>query len=125
MKTPEQFYILRFITGVFEAGFFPGIVLYFTSWFPASRRGRIMGLFMSAIPISGVLGSPLSGWMMESFAGHGGMAGWQWMFLLQGLPTVALGLLVYVLLKDGIAQAKWLNDQEKSLLLAELEKDEK
>ena len=125
VKTPEQFYILRFITGVFEAGFFPGIVLYFTSWFPASRRGRIMGLFMSAIPISGVLGSPLSGWMMESFAGHGGMAGWQWMFLLQGLPTVALGLLVYVLLNDGIAQAKWLNDQEKSLLLAELEKDEK
>ncbi len=125
VKTPEQFYILRFITGVFEAGFFPGIVLYFTSWFPASRRGRIMGLFMSAIPISGVLGSPLSGWMMEAFAGHGGMAGWQWMFLLQGVPTVLLGFLVYVLLNDGIAQAKWLNDEEKALLTAELEKDEK
>ena len=125
VKTPEQFYILRFITGVFEAGFFPGIVLYFTSWFPASRRGRIMGLFMSAIPISGVLGSPLSGWMMQSFAGQGGMAGWQWMFLLQGVPTVLLGLLVYVMLNDGIAQATWLDDEEKALLTAELEKDEK
>ena len=124
VKTPEQFYILRFITGVFEAGFFPGIVLYFTSWFPASRRGRIMGLFMSAIPISGVLGSPLSGWMMEAFAGHGGMAGWQWMFLLQGVPTVLLGFLVYVLLNDGIAQAKWLSGEEKALLSAELAKDE-
>lgn len=125
VKTPEAFYTLRFITGVFEAGFFPGIVLYFTNWYPASRRGRIMGLFMSAIPISGVLGSPLSGWMMQSFAGQGGLAGWQWMFLLQGIPTVALGLLVYVMLNDGIAQATWLDDDEKRMLLAELDKDEK
>lgn len=125
VKTPEAFYTLRFITGVFEAGFFPGIVLYFTNWFPASRRGRIMGLFMSAIPISGVLGSPLSGWMMQSFAGQGGLAGWQWMFLLQGIPTVLLGFLVYVLLNDGIAQAKWLSGEEKQMLLAELEKDDK
>lgn len=125
VKTPEAFYTLRFITGVFEAGFFPGIVLYFTNWFPASRRGRIMGLFMSAIPISGLLGSPLSGWMMQSFAGQGGLAGWQWMFLLQGIPTVLLGVLVYVLLNDSIAQAKWLSADEKQMLLAELEKDEK
>uniref|UniRef100_Q47E69 Putative tartrate transporter n=1 Tax=Dechloromonas aromatica (strain RCB) TaxID=159087 RepID=Q47E69_DECAR len=125
VKTPEAFYTLRFITGVFEAGFFPGIVLYFTNWFPASRRGRIMGLFMSAIPISGLLGSPLSGWMMQSFAGQGGLAGWQWMFLLQGIPTVLLGLLVYVMLNDGIAQAKWLSTDEKQMLIAELEKDEK
>lgn len=125
VKTPEAFYGLRFITGVFEAGFFPGIVLYFTGWYPSSRRGRIMGLFMSAIPISGVLGSPLSGWMMEFFSGHGGMAGWQWMFLLQGLPTVLLGLLVYILLNDGISTANWLSSEEKRLLLAELEADER
>jgi len=125
VKTPEAFYTLRFITGVFEAGFFPGIVLYFTNWFPASRRGRIMGLFMSAIPISGLLGSPLSGWMMQSFAGQGGLAGWQWMFLLQGIPTVLLGVLVYVLLNDSIAQAKWLSAEEKEMLTAELAKDEK
>jgi len=125
VKTPEAFYTLRFITGIFEAGFFPGIVLYFTNWFPASRRGRIMGLFMSAIPISGLLGSPLSGWMMQSFAGQGGLAGWQWMFLLQGIPTVLLGFLVYVLLNDNIAQAKWLSPIEKQMLIGELEKDEK
>jgi MFS family permease len=84
-----------------------------------------MGLFMSAIPISGLLGSPLSGWMMQSFAGHGGLAGWQWMFLLQGIPTVLLGFLVYVLLNDGIAQAKWLTTEEKQLLRADLDEDER
>jgi len=125
VTTPSAFYILRFITGMFEAGFFPGIVLYFTNWYPASRRGRIMGLFMSAIPISGLLGSPLSGWMMEFFADHHGLAGWQWMFLLQGIPTVVLGLLVYVLLNDGIQQAKWLSGEEKQLLLADLSDDER
>ena len=125
VKTPEAFYTLRFFTGTFEAGFFPGIVLYFTNWFPSSRRGRIMGLFMSAIPISGVLGGPLSGWMMEAFAGQGGLAGWQWMFLLQGIPTVLLGVLVYLLLNDGIRQAKWLSQEEKEVLLADLAEDER
>jgi MFS family permease len=84
-----------------------------------------MGLFMSAIPISGVLGSPLSGWMMQSFAGQSGLAGWQWMFLLQGLPTILLGFLAYVLLNDGIRQAKWLSEGEKNLLISELEEDER
>lgn len=125
VKTPGAFYALRFITGVFEAGFFPGIVLYFTNWFPASRRGRIMGLFMSAVPISGVLGSPLSGWMMQAFAHRGALSGWQWMFLLQGLPTVVLGLLVYVLLNDSIGSARWLTAEEKQQLITALEDDEK
>jgi D-galactonate transporter len=125
VTTPVQFYVLRFITGVFEAGFFPGIVLYFTNWFPAARRGQVMGLFMSAIPISGVLGSPLSGWMMVSFADKGGLSGWQWMFLLQGLPTILLGILAYFMLIDGIRQAKWLTPDEKQMLATELEKDEK
>lgn len=125
VTTPTEFYVLRFFTGVFEAGFFPGIVLYFTSWYPSARRGRVMGLFMSAIPISGVLGSPLSGWMMQSFSGLNGLAGWQWMFLLQGLPTVMLGLLVYVMLNDGIREAKWLEDNEKKLLLEALEEDDR
>lgn len=124
VTTPFQFYALRFITGVFEAGFFPGIVLYFTQWYPAARRGRIMGLFMSAIPISGVLGSPLSGWMMQAFANQGGLAGWQWMFLLQGLPTVLLGVMSYFLLNDGIRKAHWLSDQEKRLLQKALDDDE-
>lgn len=126
VSTPESFYILRFFTGVLEAGFFPGIVLYFTHWFPSARRGKIMGLFMSAIPISGVLGGPLSGWMLTYFAaGQGGLAGWQWMFLLQGLPTVLLGVMVYFILNDGISTASWLTQEEKGLMIAELESDEK
>lgn len=125
VTTPLSFYTLRFITGVFEAGFFPGIVLYFTHWYPADRRGRIMGLFMSAIPISGVLGSPLSGWMMQAFAGQSGLAGWQWMFLLQGLPTALLGVISYYILNDGLATAKWLSLEEKTLLQTALDEDEK
>jgi len=126
VTTPMSFYVLRFFTGIFEAGFFPGIVLYFTHWFSSSRRGRIMGLFMSAIPISGVLGGPLSGWMLSHFAaGQGGLAAWQWMFMLQGLPTVLLGVLVYFVLNDSIAQAKWLSAEEKEAMKEALEEDEK
>ncbi len=113
VKTPESFYALRFVTGVCEAGFFPGIVLYFTQWYPSSRRGRIMGLFMSAIPISGVIGSPLSGWMMEAFAGHAGLAGWQWMFLLQGIPTMVLGVVVLCVLNDGIGTGEMAERKRK------------
>ena len=97
----------------------------FTKWYPAPRRGRIMGLFMSAIPISGLLGSPLSGWMMQSFAGHSGLAGWQWMFLMQGIPTALLGLTAYLLLNDSIAQAGWLSADEKTLLQDALDDDER
>src|SRR5450830_118602 len=126
VTTPLEFYTLRFVTGIFEAGFFPGIVLYFTRWYPSARRGRVMGLFMSAIPISGVLGGPLSGWMLQHFAtGQVGLAAWQWLFLLQGLPTVALGIAVYSLLNDGIAQAKWLTHEEKRQLQAQLDEDER
>lgn len=94
VTTPTQFYTLRLFTGAAEAGFFPGVVLYLSQWFPTFRRGRIMALFMSAIPVSGLLGSPFSGWILNHFAaGQGGLAGWQWMFLLQGIPTVVLGAL--------------------------------
>lgn len=125
VTTPTSFYVLRFFTGVAEAGFFPGMVLYFTHWFPAEKRGQVMALFMSAIPVSGLIGGPLSGWMLEHFsAGQGGMAGWQWLFLLQGLPTVLLGVAVYFYLNDGIAQAKWLSADEKAGMLAALAADE-
>ena len=125
VSTPQSFYTLRFFTGVAEAGFFPGIVLYFTRWFPADKRGQVMALFMSAIPVSGVLGGPLSGWMLQHFAaGQGGLAGWQWLFLLQGLPTVLLGLGVYFYLNDGIAQARWLSAEEKTVMQQALIDDE-
>ena len=99
VRSSSDFYILRFLTGATEAGFFPGIVLYLTKWFPSTRRGRVMALFMSAIPLSGVLGGPFSGWILSHFAaGQGSLAAWQWLFLLQGVPTVLLGIgLLFVL----------------------------
>ncbi len=125
VSTPTSFYVLRFFTGVAEAGFFPGMVLYFTHWFPAHKRGQVMALFMSAIPVSGLIGGPLSGWMLAHFAtGQGGLAGWQWLFLLQGLPTVVLGVAVLVYLSDGLKQASWLSADEKSAMGAALEADE-
>lgn len=100
------------------------MVLYLSQWFPSFRRGRIMALFMSAIPVSGLLGSPFSGWILNHFAaGQGGMAGWQWMFLLQGIPTVILGALAYFLLNDNFAHAKWLSPQERALLEADQAED--
>jgi D-galactonate transporter len=126
VSTPLSFYVLRFFTGVAEAGFFPGMVLYFTHWFPSQKRGQVMALFMSAIPISGLIGGPLSGWMLAHFsAGQGGMMGWQWLFLLQGVPTVLLGIAVYFYLNDGISQAKWLNADEKRAMEDALAADEK
>ena len=126
VTTPLSFYVLRFFTGVAEAGFFPGMVLYFTHWFPSQKRGQVMALFMSAIPISGLIGGPLSGWMLAHFsAGQGGMMGWQWLFLLQGIPTVVLGVAVFLYLNDGIAQAKWLGDDEKRAMQGALDDDER
>jgi len=126
VTTPLEFYLLRFFTGVAEAGFFPGMVLYFTKWFPSHKRGQVMALFMSAIPVSGLIGGPLSGWMLSHFAdGQGGMAAWQWLFLLQGLPTVFLGLAALFYLNDGVAQASWLGTHEKAALQEELARDER
>ncbi len=120
VTTPSHFYGLRLLTGAAEAGFFPGVVLYLSQWFPTFRRGRIMALFMSAIPVSGLLGSPFSGWILNHFAaGQGGLAGWQWMFLLQGIPTVILGALAYFLLSDSFANAKWLTPHERAVLEAD------
>jgi len=125
VSTPVEFYVLRFFTGVAEAGFFPGMVLYFTKWFPAHKRGQVMALFMSAIPVSGLIGGPLSGWMLSHFsAGQGGMDGWQWLFLLQGIPTVLLGVAVLFYLNDSLAQAPWLTAEEKTAMQAALDEDE-
>ena len=125
VNSPTSFYVVRFFTGVAEAGFFPGMVLYFTHWFPTQKRGQVMALFMSAIPISGLIGGPLSGWMLSHFSvGQGGLAGWQWLFLLQGVPTVLLGAGIFFYLNDGIASAKWLSAEEKSAMQAALAADE-
>ena len=125
VKTPMQFYIARFLLGVFEAGFFPGIILYLTFWYPSGRRGRIIALFMSAIAIAGIIGGPLSGWIMNDLAGTNGWKGWQWMFLLEGLPTIVLGVLVLIILDDHPDDAKWLTAREKEILDHNLEEDQR
>ncbi|MDR3528396.1 MAG: MFS transporter, partial [Rhizomicrobium sp.] len=124
VRDAQSFYILRFLTGATEAGFFPGIVLYLTLWFPVAKRGQIMALFMSAIPLSGVLGSPFSGWILAHFSHQQTMfAAWQWLFLLQGLPTIVLGLGVLFLLSDGVGSARWLSEADRATLAAALAAD--
>jgi D-galactonate transporter len=122
-SSPATFYLLRFLLGVAEAGFFPGVVLYLTYWYPARRRARIVALFMSGVAVAGVLGGPLSGWIMRAFAGTGGLHGWQWLFLLEGLPSIALGIWTLFYLDDGIRSARWLDEDEKARLKAALAED--
>lgn len=123
--SPTSFYVLRFLLGVAEAGFFPGIILYLTYWYPARRRARIVALFMTAIALSGVVGGPFSGWIMQAFVGINGWAGWQWLFLLEGIPSVIMGVWVYFYLDDSIRHAKWLSEDEKQLLESEISSDQK
>lgn len=113
VKTPTQFYVARFFLGVFEAGLFPGAILYFTYWFPEERRGRIIGLFMSGGLIGNVLAGPISGATMKYLDGVGGLGGWQWLYLTQGLPAVILGFVAYWWLCDTPREAHWLNAEEK------------
>ncbi len=116
VKTELQFYVLRFLLGLSEAGFFPGIVLYLTQWYPAERRGRVTSLFMSGVSIAGIIGGPLSGWIMDHFHEHKGWDGWQWMFILEGIPSVLLGFVIIAYLDDHISNARWLSPEEKALL---------
>ena len=123
IRTPASFYTLRFILGVAEAGFFPGIILYLTYWYPAERRARMVALFMAAPPLAGVFGGPLSGWIMQALAGRRGLAGWQWLFVLEAIPAIIVGILVLLYLDNGIRSAKWLDDREKAILEKGIEKD--
>ncbi|HWQ39216.1 MAG TPA: MFS transporter [Burkholderiales bacterium] len=111
------FYFLRFLLGVAEAGFFPGIILYLTYWFPGPRRAKMVALFMTAIAISNVIGSPVSGAIMQYMDGANGWRGWQWLFLLEGIPSVLIGALVFVLLPNGPKSARWLTEREKDMVL--------
>ena len=113
----QSFYILRFLLGVAEAGFFPGVILYLTYWFPADRRGRVTALFVTAVAVSSVIGAPLSGAIMEGFEGHAALTGWQWLFVLEGLPSVIMGLLALGMLDDGPQTARWLSPEERQIIL--------
>ncbi len=123
VTTPAEFYVIRFVLGVAEAGFFPGVIFYLTQWYPAPRRAQVTAVFMTGIAICGALGSVLSGAIMEAFHEYHGLAGWQWLFLIEALPAVLIGLYILVRLSDGVAQATWLSAGEKSLLTARLAAD--
>ncbi|QCP53336.1 MFS transporter [Trinickia violacea] len=120
VQTPTQFYVLRFLLGLAEAGFYPGVILYLTYWFPTHRRAKIIAVFMSAIPVSGIFGNPLSGWIMQSFHTNGGFNGWQWMFMIEAVPAVLIGIATILYLDNGIQGAKWLDDEEKRMLADEI-----
>jgi len=119
VSQPSHFYLLRFLLGVFEAGFFPGIVLYLTYWFPARRRAAVMAIFFAGVAVAGVLGGLVSGWIMRDMAGVMGLHGWQWMFAIEGAPAVLLGLAAAACLVDGPRQARWLAPHEQDFLVAQ------
>lgn len=123
VTTPMSFYVMRCLLGIAEAGFYPGVILYLSYWFPTNRRGRMYALFATAVPLSGVIGAPLSGWIMGAFNGLHGFAGWQWMFILEGIPSVLIGILVIFKLTHRISHAKWLTDEEKKILQANIDSD--
>ncbi|MNH14499.1 putative metabolite transport protein NicT [compost metagenome] len=107
-----------------EAGFFPGILVYLYRWFPAGRRASITALFTLAVPMAGVVGGPVSGWILEHMQDTAGLRGWQWMFLIEGLPVVALGLVILARLDDRIEDARWLSDEQKHALRQTLAREE-
>jgi ACS family tartrate transporter-like MFS transporter len=124
VQGPVSFYVLRFLLGVAEAGFFPGMILYLTYWFPARERARGVALFMTAVPIAGVIGSPLSGALL-TLDGLAGLAGWQILFLVEGLPAVILGFVVLFYLPDGPNDARWLEPEERGWLQEVLEREDR
>jgi MFS family permease len=119
------FYIMRFLLGIAEAGFFPGIIFYLTLWYPSSHRSTRTAWFVAAIAVSGVIGNPVSGWIMDMFSGVLGLKGWQWLFLAEGLPSIIVGFWVIYYLDSGIQEAKWLTTEEKILLEERLVEEDK
>lgn len=117
---PWSYYGARILLGIAEAGFFPGIIYYLTGWFPSAQRARVVAGFMLAIPISGILGNPVSGLIMDGFQGTGGLEGWQWLFILEGIPAILLGFSVLWFLPDGPRDAGWLAVDERDWLEGEI-----
>src|SRR5262245_61708092 len=120
---PATFYVLRFLLGVAEAGFFPGMILYLTYWFPAEERGRAVARFMTATAMAGVIGGPVSGFLLR-MNGAAGFAGWQWLFLIEGLPAVLLGFVTLAYLPNGPKSATWLTSEEKEWVASRLRREQ-
>ncbi|MGH8805187.1 MAG: MFS transporter, partial [Polaromonas sp.] len=124
-KTPEVFYVLRFLMGAFEAGFLPGVIVYLTYWYPSGRRAKVFSLITAASALSSVVGGPLAGNILNLMGGVGGLSSWQWVFLIEGTPTILAGIFTFFYLTDRPQDANWLTAREKQLVRAELERDHK
>src|SRR5262249_14406555 len=121
IHTSGQFYLVRLLLGAAEAGFFPGIIVYLTHWFRYEDRAKAVAIFMAAIPLSSVLGAPGSGLILG--VNWFGLAGWRWLFIVEGAPAIILGIVTIFYLTDRPHQAKWLPDDEREWLLSELEQE--
>jgi D-galactonate transporter len=123
VHTPAQFYTMRLLLGIAESGFFPGMILYITYWFPSHRRANIVALLLAGNPVAGIVGGPVSGYIMHYFAGVRGVAGWQWLFILEAIPAILLGVIVLFTFDDRVANAKWLSPEEKRIVAAEIDEE--
>ncbi len=121
VHTPFQFYAARLLLGVAEAGFFPGMILYLTYWFPAHRRAAMVALLMAGNPVSGIIGGPLSGFILHHFSGSNGIAGWQWLFLLEAVPAILFGAVIFLFLDNRVVDATWLSGSERAAVAAEID----
>ncbi|CAN5119170.1 MFS transporter [soil metagenome] len=121
--SPSMFYFLRFLMGVFEAGFYPGIILYLTYWYPSERRAKAFGMFMSASGVAGVIGGPLAGTIMNGMHGMNGWSGWQWVFLIEGIPSILAAGATWWYLTDRPEQARWLTPAQRQMVAADLARD--
>jgi D-galactonate transporter len=124
VRDAGSFYVLRFVLGIIESGFFPGVILYLTYWFTQKRRARMVALFMSAVPIAGIVAGPISGWILDRMADAGRLSGWQWLFLLEGIPSVLAGLVTLVYLTDRPSDAKWLTGDQQRLVQRGLDEED-
>jgi len=125
VQTPMQFYAVRFLLGVAEAGFYPGALLYLTYWFPSHLRSQAVAVMLLGTSFAAIIGSPLSGAIMRYMDDVGGLAGWQWVFLVEGLPASVLGIIVFIWLRDRPSEVSWLSDEEKARVTADLEVERK
>ncbi len=125
IKSPNGFYLVRFILGVVESGFFPGVILYLTFWYPRKYRAKMIAAFMTAVPLSGVIGGPISGWILQSMGRTSTLRAWQWLFIFEALPSIAAGLLTIWFLQDSPRKASWLKENEKQLLEQRLQEEER
>ncbi|MBU9147996.1 MFS transporter [Burkholderia multivorans] len=123
VDSAKHFYVLRFLLGVFEAGFFPGVVFYLTYWYPARRRASVLSVFYAGVAVAGMIGGLLSGWIMRGMSGVLGLHGWQWMFAIEGAPAVVLGVIAWFWLCDRPEHARWLSDDDRQRLAADLAAD--